>query len=216
MVFDIILCALLAAAFALGCKKGFLRTIWGLSALIITIVLTGFLRPFAAESFENSVFAKELNAYVYSMVSERSELLLSAAESTAAETAAALDTSYTLPEKYTQPMAEKISDSVQTTVASIADTITAKVVALASGIFVFILIRLLLAIIYRILKFAFSLPVLKQSNRLAGGIVQLLIAITAAYLVFAVTAILGKSFFEETVICKYMFDNNLLFTFIGL
>ncbi|MGN1116601.1 MAG: CvpA family protein, partial [Candidatus Ornithomonoglobus sp.] len=188
----------------------------GAAALIIAIALTCILRPYAADSFKKSVLAEGLHSYVHNVVSTRAEDMLASAAGNVTDAQAALDTAYTLPEKYTEAAAEQIAESTESAVSSITNTVTNTVVDIASGIFLFIIIRLLLWIIYMILKFASALPLLREANRLAGGIVQLLIAAVFLYAVFAIAAIIGTDIFNDTVICNFMYNHNLLLTVIGL
>lgn len=215
-ILDILLCVILTAAFLIGLKRGLLKTVWGLGALVIAIVLTCILRPYAVDSFKNSVLAEGLHSYVYNVVSARAEDMLVSSVDNVTDAQAALDTTYTLPEKYTAAAAEKIAQSTESAVSSITDTVASGVVEIASGIFLFIIIRLLLWIIYMIMKFAATLPVIKETNRAAGGIAQLLIAAVFLYAVFAVAAIIGTDIFNDTVICSFMYNHNLLLTVIGL
>lgn len=46
MVCDIILCAVLIVSMIMGFKRGLLRTVWGLAALVAAIILTVMLKPF--------------------------------------------------------------------------------------------------------------------------------------------------------------------------
>ncbi|MGN0163862.1 MAG: CvpA family protein [Candidatus Ornithomonoglobus sp.] len=216
IILDIALCAILAAAFLIGLKRGLLKTVWGLAALVIAIVLTCLLRPYAADSFKNSAFARGLHSYVYNVVSTRAEDMLASAAGNVTDAQAALDTTYTLPEKYTEAAAEQIAQSTESAVSSITDTVTDSVVEIASGIFLFIIIRLFLWIIYMTLKFAASLPVIKETNRVAGGLSQLLIAAVFLYAVFAIAAIIGTDIFNDTIICNFMYNHNFLLTVIGL
>ncbi len=216
IILDTVLCAILAAAFLTGLKRGFLKTVWGLAALATAIVLTCVLRPYTADSFKKSVLAEGLHSYVYNAVSIRAEDMLASAAGNIPDAHAALDTAYTLPEKYTGEAAKQIAESTENAVSAITDTVTNSVVEIASGIFLFIIIRLILWIIYMILKFAAALPVIKETNRVAGGLAQLLIAAVFLYAAFAVAAIIGTDIFNDTVICGFMYNHNLLLTVIGL
>ncbi|MDD6763295.1 MAG: CvpA family protein [Clostridiales bacterium] len=216
IILDAALCAVLAAAFFIGLKRGLLKTVWGLAALITAIVLTCILRPYAVDSFKKSFLAEGLHSYVYNVVSSRSEDMLSTACGNIADAQTSLDTAYKLPEKYSEAAAARIAASTENAVASITDTVTDSVVEIASGIFLFIIIRLFLWIIYMILKFAATLPVIRETNRLAGGLAQLLIAAVFLYAAFAVAAIIGTDIFNDTVICNFMYNHNLLLTLIGL
>lgn len=141
MIYDIILCAVLAGMFLFGWHRGFLRTIWGLAAIVLTIVFTVIFKPYAP-------------------------LLFRCAEP-------------------------------------------------ASTALLFISIRVLLALIYRVLNAVLKLPLLKQTNQLAGGIAELVIALAVIYAVLAATALIGTDPVENTTLCRYFYDNNLLLMLLG-
>lgn len=144
MVYDIILCAALAAGFFYGYKRGLLRTIWGLTALVLSIILTIIIRPYFPE------------------------------------------------------------------------TITIKGIPVPPAPFLFIAVRIVLAAAYRILSLIFTLPLLKQTNKLAGGIAQLIITAAALYVIFWAAQAIGTDIFNDTSLCRFMYDNNLLMSVIGL
>lgn len=216
MIYDIVFCVIIAASFFLGLKRGLLRTVWGLAALIITIVLTGIARPYVSDSFKNSIIASQINGYVYSVVEHRAGDILASAASTANDAQELLSSTYPLPEKYMDEISNSVAESTESAASAIAKNVTDTVIDLSSGIFLFLIIRLFLSIIYRILKFASALPILRETNRIFGGLIQMLITLCTLYTIFAVAAIAGVTVFDETTICSFMYNNNLLLTLIGL
>lgn len=212
MVLDIILGVIFLIAFIIGYRRGFLRSVWGLVALIVAIILTVTLRPYAYDMFRSSVFANKAEEYVYSRVNEAFVLN---AENTDSEEDF-LSGIYTLPEKYSDLAEAKITDTSQAAADKVAAAVTESVMDISSVILLFLVIRLALAIIYAILNFAFKFPLLKQTNKLAGAMASLVITLAAVYAVFAVVAVTGNDIFENTTVCKFLYDNNILLTVMDI
>lgn len=212
MVLDIILGVILLIAFIIGYRRGFLRTVWGLVALVAAIILTITLRPYAYDMFRSSVFANKAEEYIQNRVN--SSLTLNLENTDTKEDF--LSGIYTLPEKYSDLAEEKIADTSQAAADKVAAAITESVMDIASVILLFLVIRLALAIIYAILNLAFKFPLLKQTNKLAGAIASLVITLSAVYAVFAVVAVTGTDIFEDTTVCEFLYDNNILLTVMDI
>lgn len=200
MIFDIILCGVLILAFIIGLSRGLLRTIWGISALIVSIVLAGILHPYAMEKFENSIIAENINGYVYSKV---------------ASNMADSEVIYNLPESFLHNSQLSSESLAEGQIEAVTEAVLNPVINIACGLFLFILIRIALAIVYNILKVVFSFPVLKQTNKLAGGIVQTVIALALVYVALAIAAVSGTDMLNDSVICKIMYENNILLTILA-
>ncbi len=199
MIYDLILCGVLILAFIIGTSRGLLRTIWGICALTASVVLAGILHPYAMEKFENSIIAENLNTYVYTTVSEKM------ADTSSEEV-------YTLPESFGLNLNTAAAEEQ---LEAVTESILTPVISIACGLFLFILIRIALAIVYNILKVVFSFPVLKQTNKLAGGVVQTVIALALVYAVLAIAAVSGTDVLNDSVVCKIMYENNILLTLLA-
>lgn len=213
IILDMILCAALIAAFIIGYKRGFLRTVWSISALIIAVALTAFLRPYATELFEkstlNSFISDNVYDAVYTNIPENSENIQE-------DSPELLDSLYFLPEKYSRSISESLAGAAELTADTVSGSIADVVTDIAATIFLFIVIRFALALLYSVLKIIFSFPVLNQTNRLAGGIIQLIIALAAVYTILAAAAVTGTDVFGNTVLCKFFYENNLLLAAMGI
>ncbi len=202
MVYDLILCGILIAAFLIGFHRGLLRSIWGISALIIAIVLTSIFHPYVVEFFKGSIIADSLTEYVHTTVSEKIAL-------------PEFDSIYTLPQTLMENSQLNPANIVEDRIGAVTDSIINNVINIASAILLFIFIRLALAIVYTLLKLVFTLPVLRQTNRLAGGVAQTVIALVFVYAILAVIAVSGTDILNDSVVCKLMYDHNILLTILS-
>lgn len=213
IILDLILCAALIAAFIIGYKRGFLRTAWSISALIIAVALTALLRPYAAELFEKSALNSFISDNVYDAVYNNIPDGGTAAQEDSSELLSSL---YFLPEKYSSSVSESLSGAAELTADRVSESIASVVTDIAATIFLFIVIRFALALLYSVLKIIFSFPVLRQTNRLAGGIVQLIIALAVVYTILAAAAVTGTDIFGDTLLCRFFYENNLLLAAMGV
>lgn len=85
-----------------------------------------------------------------------------------------------------------------------------------SSVISFAAIRVMLSFIYSILNTVLKLPLLKQTNGLAGAVIYLLAAVLCCYITFALIDAAGITIPEGTVICKYFREYNLWSVIMGL
>lgn len=215
ILLDGILCVVLAASFHIGYRKGFLRTVWGLAALVITIAFTGIIQPHVSNSLRNSEFATSLNSYVYDTVNKRTSEMITSGIENIRPTQSYVDSVYSLPKNYTDSIANQLTEKSQNSISSTVNAITNKLVGMTSGIVAFTSLRVLLSMLYRVLKMIFKFPILKQTNRLAGGLSQLIIVLVIICGIIGAMTIAGTNIFDDTIICKYIYEHNILLSFIG-
>lgn len=216
VIYDIILCAVLIISFFIGYKRGFLRNVWGISSLLIALALTAFLRPHTDTFFRNSILNSIISENVYTAVYDKVNISdINTAESTE-DIAEAIQTAFPLPDKYALDIAQSLDSAAESTASAIAQSVSDTVTLIAGTIFLFIVIRIILALLYSVLKIVFSFPVLRQTNKLAGAIVQLAITVAVVYLIFAAAAVYGTDIFEKTYLCKLLYNNNILLSVMGM
>lgn len=214
IILDIILCAVIVAAFIIGYKRGLLRSIWGLAAVIIAIILTIVIKPYTTNFFNNSILHYMVEDHVYTAVTSYMDNAAEQGEST--NSSVIFKTIYMLPDKYAEEAAEVYDNTTEKTAAAASAAAADAVTSITEAILLFVAIRLALAIMYSILKLIFKFPVLKQTNRLAGALIQTALALIAVYTILAAAAITGTDIFSGTVICKLLYNNNLLLNMLGI
>lgn len=212
IIADALLCAVLICAFIIGYKRGFLRTVWGIAAIVLSIVLTIVIRPYTNSFFENSVLHYMVEDQVYSIIDEH----VSVSENTPQSSAQFFESAYYMPPKYAETAAEALDSAAEKTVSAAARAAADTVTSITEVILLFIVIRLALAIIYSLLKLIFRFPLLKQTNHLAGAITQTALALIAVYTVLAIAAVMGSGIFSDTILCKTLYDHNILLALLGL
>lgn len=80
---------------------------------------------------------------------------------------------------------------------------------LLSSVISFAAIRFILSFAYGILNTVLKLPVLKQTNGIAGAVIYLLFALIGCFIAFALIASSGNNVLEGTLLCKYLNEYNI-------
>lgn len=203
MILDIILIALLVLAFFIGYKKGFVKSVWKITALILTIVLILILKMPAVKFLSGTNLAVTINTKISESLPQGGGVniaqTLNLPEFLQGEVDSQITTAQGLP----------ISDTVNSSLTSLFITIIACV-----GLF--IIIRLILAAVFMIITAVTELPLIKGVNKLVGGLLGAVNILFIVYLLLAVMSLFASAdnmLFEEinnTQLVKYLYNYNIL------
>lgn len=203
MILDIILIALLVLAFFIGYKKGFVKSVWKITALILTIVLILILKAPAVKFLSGTNLAVTINTKISESLPQGGGVniaqTLNLPEFLQGEVDSQITTAQGLP----------ISDTVNSSLTSLFITIIACV-----GLF--IIIRLILAAVFMIITAVTELPLIKGVNKLVGGLLGAVNILFIVYLLLAVMSLFASAdnmLFEEinnTQLVKYLYNYNIL------
>lgn len=203
MILDIILIALLVLAFFIGYKKGFVKSVWKITALILTIVLILILKTPAIKFLSGTNLAVTINTKISESLPQGGGVniaqTLNLPEFLQGEVDSQITTAQGLP----------ISDTVNSSLTSLFITIIACV-----GLF--IIIRLILAAVFMIITAVTELPLIKGVNKLVGGLLGAVNILFIVYLLLAVMSLFASAdnmLFEEinnTQLVKYLYNYNIL------
>lgn len=90
------------------------------------------------------------------------------------------------------------------------------ITGLLSSVISFVVIRILFSVAYGVLDLFFHLPVIKQTNGLAGAVIYILGVIVIAYIILSFAAPDLGATIEQTVLCKYLHEYNLWDMIMGI
>ncbi|MBQ3226215.1 MAG: CvpA family protein [Clostridia bacterium] len=196
---DIILIAVIVLFVWLGIRKGFVKTVFGLCSIVISIALALSLHPMVSDMLEQS----PVNGFVHEQVLG----MLPEGEVT---------------ENLALPgfLQDSVSEAEAQTKDAIASGIASVALKIISMILVFILVQLILWILSLTLNLITKLPVIHGFNKLLGGVVGAVSGILVVYLVLGLltfTTALNKTtavseVVEDSLVASSMYENNLLFT----
>ncbi len=203
MILDIILIALLVLAFFIGYKKGFVKSVWKITALVLTIALILILKAPAVKFLSGTNLATTINTKISESLPQGGGVnitqTLNLPEFLQGEVDSQITTSQGLP----------ISDTVNSSLTSLFITIIA-------CIGLFIIIRLILAAVFMIITAVTELPLIKGVNKLVGGLLGAVNILFVVYLLLAVMSLFASAdsvLFEginNTQLVKYLYNYNIL------
>lgn len=207
IILDIILAALIIISFIAGYKKGFVKSVWKIAALVITIVLVIALKNPAVDFLSGTSIAGAINEKISKTIHIPQGGGIDAAES------------LNLPDFLNAQVSDGI-ENAQGAVASVNDAVAASLTNIAVTIIVcvalFIIIRLILMAVYMIAVGITAAPLIRGVNQFFGG---LLAAVNMVFIIFLLLSLVSlfapadSQLFEmidNTYVVKYLYNYNIL------
>lgn len=207
IILDIILAALIIISFIAGYKKGFVKSVWKIAALVVTIVLVIALKNPAVDFLSGTSIAGAINEKISKTIHIPQGGGIDAAES------------LNLPDFLNAQVSDGI-ENAQGAVASVNDAVAASLTNIAVTIIVcvalFIIIRLILMAVYMIAVGITAAPLIRGVNQFFGG---LLAAVNMVFIIFLLLSLVSlfapadSQLFEmidNTYVVKYLYNYNIL------
>lgn len=211
MILDIIFAALMVIAVIAGAKQGLIKSVWKIGAWVITgIAVYAALNP-AANFLHGTQLAGTIYDSVYSAV----------APETAVSDSRSLSEITSLPEwmvsgadEQLQNAQNAVNTGIEAAVEATARTVTDVLVKIIAAVGLFILIRLILAILFAAINGASKLPVVNGLNSFLGAVFSALNILLGVYLALALISLFANpsvyEYMNGSYVVKYMFNNNIL------
>ncbi|MCI5892983.1 MAG: CvpA family protein [Clostridiales bacterium] len=198
---DIITAAVFVLFIVLGCKRGLLRSLYGIAALAASIIIAYLLYPYIKNLIADGLFGD----WIRSMVKTKYV--------TPGLSANSLDVS-SLPE-YMKSMVDTGRIKLDSALTMFISNL---VLNLLSFIAVFIVTRILISILGKLLHLISKLPVIHFFDKIGGAIFGLVESLLILYLIFAVIYAVTplrdnpatKAFISDSTLTKTMYENNPL------
>ncbi len=203
---------LIALAFW-GSKKGLVRSIFSLGSLVLSLVLALTLYPVVTDFLNQSVVGDYVRLNVYKVFDQKQE--------EPQETDTAGDT-LNLPDSLESAITGTMNEAAFTVKESIAENTAQLALKLLGIIIVFVLVRVILWLLVRLLNAVAHLPILRSINRLLGGVLGLGYGILLIYLLLAVLTFTTtlKTFNKpiqlvlDSRYVSVMYNENILLNFL--
>lgn len=207
IILDLILAAVIIAAFTAGCRKGFVKSVWKIAALVVTIVLVIALKQPVLDFLSGTQTADKINDRLSQSLQLPSGGGVNIAEN------------LNLPEL----MQGYINDGINSAGAA-AMSVNERAASSLTGLFMtiivciglFIIIRLLLMAVFTLLNGVTKLPVIKGANKLVGGLLAVVNIVFIIFLALALVSLFAPAdseLFEminNTYAVKYFYNYNIL------
>lgn len=224
LILDAALLFILLLSFFMGAKRGLLKSVWKMGAWILTIFLVITLKtpftslladtPTAAEIY-NSIAEKITpvftdNLYYGEVTPEQ--------KSDIAKTLhlPKIVISQVLGDYDAQAVVSGTTTAVNRAVDNIARSLTMMIIGFIAAVILFILIKIALFIVYRILDAFSKLPVIKTANGFLGAILGFINVLLLVYIVCAIVSFAAADnpeiykMITETYVVKYFYNYNIL------
>ncbi|MBQ9314544.1 MAG: CvpA family protein [Clostridia bacterium] len=216
-VADIVVVAIIALTGFLGYKKGFIKTGLGFLSFFIALAMTFmFYKPVMGMIREKTSFEPWLTEYLYQLdlTGEKNKEINSQEndelDSTGEEYISNLPT--TIVELIGL---DEIKENAKNMIVQKIVDFAVKLLAI---VVVYIVARILLAIIIIVLDLIAKLPLLKQFNESLGLAIGVILGIIRIYAIFMVITLLGSLPFANGIvstingsfIASFLYNNNLL------
>lgn len=204
-VLDIILIALIVISFVVGHRRGFVKAVWKLVALAVTIVLVMVLKQPAIDFLSGTEFAEAVNTKITESIQIPQGGGVNVAEN------------LNLPEFMQSSVNEQIEQSVVTNMnETVTSSLTNVFITIIACVALFIIIRLLLMAVFMIINGVTKLPVIKGVNKLLGAVFMSVNTVFVIFLLLALVSLFAPAdseLFEminNTYVVKYFYNYNIL------
>ncbi len=196
-----------------GIKKGLVRSIFSLGSLILSLILALTLYTPVSNFMENSVVGDYVRLNVYKVFDGRD-----VETEDPAEAGEALNLPQSLQNTLTDTV-DKATDTVRETLAENAAGLALKLLGI---LIVFVMVRIILWILLKLLDAVAKLPVIRKFNALLGGVMGLVYGMLILYVILALLTFTTtlKTFNKPTELVlesKYisqMYNQNILLNFL--
>lgn len=218
MILDIIFAAVLIIAFITGCKQGLIKSVWRIAAWIVTIIAVYAALTPVISFLHGTALAENIYGSVYEAVSgwiPQSEGV------NLAELTSMPEWMVAGADKQINEAVSTMNESIENAAAAASQNITDVVIKIIATAGLFIIIRLVLSILFRLLDGASKLPVIGGANKLLGGAFSVISVTIGVYLVLALISLFANpsvyGYINESTAVRYLFNNNILMQiFMGI
>ena len=207
IILDIILAALIIISFIAGYKKGFVKSVWKIAALAITIVLVIALKNPAVDFLSGTSIAGAINEKISKTIHIPQGGGINVAEN------------LNLPDFLNAQVSDGI-ENAQGAVASVNDAVAASLTNIAVTIIVcvalFIIIRLILMAVYMIAVGITAAPLIRGVNQFFGGLLASVNMVFIIFLLLALVSLFAPAdsqmyeMINNTYVVKYLYNYNIL------
>lgn len=206
MVIDLIIVAILVISILIGIKIGLIKSLINLAAIFLSIIIAMTLcKPVASLLMKNTQMDEAIQSTIVKTIlgedktKEKQE-----------------DKSKNDIQKYIEQAGETIDNAKREMVTQTAQELTKQIMIGISFIGLYLLSSVIIFVIKQISNLLTSLPVIKQFDKIGGGIIGAINAIIIIYIVLGIVKVVGVTVKNPTlikevnnsIITKIIFDKN--------
>lgn len=206
MVIDFIIVAILVISILIGIKIGLIKSLINLAAIFLSIIIAMTLcKPVASLLMKNTQMDEAIQSTIVKTIlgedktKEKQE-----------------DKSKNDIQKYIEQAGETIDNAKRGMVTQTAQELTKQIMIGISFIGLYLLSSVIIFVIKQISNLLTSLPVIKQFDKIGGGIIGAINAIIIVYIALGIVKVVGVTVKNPTlikevnnsIITKIIFDKN--------
>lgn len=222
-ILDIVLVAVIIFFVLLSAKKGFISASKNIITLILTVTLLASMQGVVLEALQASTLGDNIKKMVSQNVTKtyQAENLPEGTDTTDTEKSLMICEAMSLPTFLSNSIEESIrgmSEIKNNVMEVITDSLTLLIMRIIAMLLLFILVRIFVFLAVKLLESLFGLPGLKTINKTLGAVIGVVNAFLVIYIICG-----GVSLFmpaeklsvisaaiDQTMILKYLYNNNLL------
>lgn len=219
MILDLIVVGVIVLAFFVSARKGLVKSVWRIAALIITIALVTALKT----PMVNYLSQTKLYDKIHTSISDRLTLddyhSITENEEKPADEG---DEKFFVPEFIVKDMIKsgemEVISAMDNGATVLAQKLTDLAIQIIATVALFIIIRIFLMAAFMILDGMSKLPLINQANALLGGLLGVVNILAVIYIACALLSLFAKSevvgLIEQSYIVKYFYNYNILLQLI--
>ena len=210
---DIVAAVIVLVFVLIGVHNGLVKSVLGLSSIVISLILALVLYPVVSDFLSKSVIGTYVTENVQNVIG---------GEVTEPDTAEKKDQNLNLPDSIMQTVNDSVSQVTNSVTNAISGSVASLAINLISILAVFLIVRLLVWLLASVLDVVTKLPVIHTCNKLLGGALGGLSGIIVVYLLLALltfsTALNAANPLvgpvQDSVVVSQMYNNNFLLHFL--
>lgn len=213
MIVDILVIVLALIAGILGAKKGFVYVICKLVGFILAIVLAFALyKQLSSYLYNNYEFGEKINNSIEAAISNNSNL-----ENEDSSISKVLE-KFNLKDRINLSEEKNKVTSQESLTDVIADKLTGYVMNIIAFLIIFMAVIIVVAIVSVILSAVFSIPGLKEINKILGFAIEVILFAIKLCIVLKIISILAPmefmteiiAFINKSILVKFLYENNII------
>ena len=222
-VLDIVLLAIISFFVIWAARKGFIASSKTIITLILTVTLLASMQTVVLEALQNSPLGDNVKEMVSKNVTKtyEAEDFPEDADTTDTQQSIMICQAMSLPTFLSNSIEQtmlQMSEIKNNVMEVITDSITLLIMRIIAMLLVFVIVRILVFLAMKFLESLFGLPGLKTINKVLGGIIGVINALLAVYIICGGVSLLVPTdklsivsqTIEQTMLLKYFYNNNLL------
>ncbi len=208
---DVVLIVFIALCIAVGIARGLVKSLFGLGSIVFSLVLALTLYPIVSGLLAQSP--------VGGFVAEQVEKIFGQEESASDNMTNASDTE---EQEENQFLPDIIQSSVDGVTKQASMTVSEIALNIISMLIVFLLVRIILWVVAKLLDVATKLPVIHGCNKVLGGLFGAISGMLIVYVVLGLLAFttllntttdFGRTV-QNSLFLSEMYENNILLYFL--